>query len=130
MEVAYKLNTRRWVSLPMRDLLGLNALDQLELCDARNAMSMLCELKKVLEMEGLMTPARHDVFVNMFLAVGMEMERILTIEVPEGFDSRRRIKQQMDWRPRCFEDFRRYELGRGEECFSSLFRFQSVDVGL
>ena len=60
---------------------------------ARNAMSMLCELKKTLEMEGLMTPARHEVFVNMFLAVGMEMERILTIEVPEGFDSRRRVKQ-------------------------------------
>jgi len=127
MEVAYKSDTRRWVSLPLRDLLGINALEQLELKDVREAMNMLISLKGTLEKEGIMNPKREAAFAIMLLEVGKEFHRILSVEVPDNFTYRRQIKKQMDFKPRCLEDFRYLEWGLGEECFSGLFRFQGVE---
>lgn len=125
MAVLYKTDTRRWVPLHLRDVLGLNAQDVLDLKECFWCMEMLMKVIEGLRKENLLNDYKRRRIAAFFGAIMFQLESILVVEVPQNFVWRRQLKDGN--RMKNFSDFEYLFTGREEGSFSSMFRFQSID---
>jgi hypothetical protein len=124
-DVVFKSDTRRWLPLHLRDLLGINALEQLKMNEVKCGMEILMAVKQALLLADALTEERNEMINLMLGECHAEMLRILAVEVPFGFEVRRKLK--VNFMPKRFEDFRYLENGEGIESLSGQFRFQSIE---
>ena len=125
MSVLYKTDTRRWVPLHLRDILGLNAHDQLGLKECFSLMEMVMKVIKDLGNEKLLTDSKKRKIGALFGAVMIQLESIIAVEVPDNFTFRRKLKNGS--RSMKFEDFGHLFNGQEQGPLSSMFRFQNIE---
>lgn len=125
MALVFKTDSRRWVPLHLRDVLGLNAKDVFELKECFSALEMILKVVQELKNEKCLNDFKKKRILAYFTAVMIQLEDILVVEVPQNFTARRKLKNGA--RMKRFEDFEHLFTGQEEGSFSSMFRFQSIE---
>jgi len=76
-DIIFKMNSRRNVLVHLRDLLGINALEQVKLKEMTQALDMIDDWKSLMIENSVMTPERVQILAESEVEVVMEIDKIL-----------------------------------------------------
>jgi hypothetical protein len=93
-KIIYKSDSRRNVPVHLRDLIGISALEQVQLREMDEALSIVTEVRNCLREERMLTPQIVKLLGEYEEEIIMEINDVLKVEIPADYKHCLQMRKQ------------------------------------